>query len=612
MNYDFSFKRSVRGYHHIKTKLTENTRRFNMPYAEIYHGIGDRGGAPREQSVETVCREMRRNASAKSDVVSARADEIFLDLDALPRDIKSNLPVWKNELIATDHGTGCYTARSCGKRWNRRAEQLLSIAESFSLAASLAGEYDFRDSVINTAFKRVIAHQFHDDITGTGAMACSRRAWNDYAVSHAQLQNEIYASAGALSRILDTSFCTGIPLVVGSFSGVSGRRREVVRTEIECGNTENVCVYDAQENRIPCSFSRLTDTKHLLVFSADIPACGCAVFDVRPEAPRQVFKALSITKNSLENDYIKVLTDENGDICSIFDKQNSREALASPIRFLLTDFTGVANYPAWELEYGEVIKTPDAYPASPRVRIAEATPACAALEIKRSFKGSEFTQTVSLGRNSRRVDVCCEIDWRTPRSLLRVNFPFTVKSSEASYDLGLGVIKRKNSCKRLYEFPAQNWADITDEDGSYGVSVLSDSRTGWEKMTDNSLNLTAIFSPKASRGDSCSQQLLDFGLNRFSYSLLPHSGNAGAYTQREGAFFNSPVFAFETDRHEGKTREISFFNLKSENVAVRAFKKALNSDDIVVRFNELCGCGASVRFSLNDSLPGFKLISAHE
>ena len=151
----------------------------------------------------------------------------------------------------------------------------------------------------------------------------------------------------------------------------------------------------------------------------------------------------------------------------------------------------------------------------------------------------------------------CEVDWRSFRSLLKVRFPLTAANDNAAYDTGLGYITRRNGDKTLYEFPAQNWADISARNGSFGVSVLSDSRTGWDKPDDGTLRLTAVFSPKASRGENCSQQLLDFGINRFSYSVFPHIGSDLTATQREGAFFNSPLYAFTLNKHTGSMREMT-------------------------------------------------------
>ena len=610
MNYGFSFKRGVRTYHHAKAKLRENTHRFSVPFAALYHGTGDRGGAPKEQSVETVCREVKKNGVSKTDVLSASADRIFTDLESLPKELRDILPVYHGELIAADHGTGCYTARSCGKRMNRKAEQLLFSAELLSSAARLTGKLPYPADTYNRLWKSLISHQFHDDITGTGAMECSERAWNDYALIHAAAAEEIYASSAALGDTLDTSFCRGTPLAVVSAAGTAGRRRGSVKVHIDgVEGKPPFAVFNCKGAPVPCGAQFTPDGYCILSFTADTPASGIAVYDLVPNENGD-FECLTATQHRLENDRLRVLIDGSGDICSIYLKSSGRELLSAPIRYNLLDFNGVSSYPAWELNYRETVHAPAGYPIAPEITVTECSPARAAIKVTRSYKGSRFTESISLSRRSDRCDVSCEVDWRSFRSLLKVRFPLTAANDNAAYDTGLGYITRRNGDKTLYEFPAQNWADISARNGSFGVSVLSDSRTGWDKPDDGTLRLTAVFSPKASRGENCSQQLLDFGINRFSYSVFPHAGSDLTATQREGAFFNSPLYAFTLNKHTGSTREMTLCSVSHPNVMLRSFKKALNSDAAAVRVNE--GAGKEVR-GVTLSLPdGVSISRAYE
>ena len=77
-----------------------------------------------------------------------------------------------------------------------------------------------------------------------------------------------------------------------------------------------------------------------------------------------------------------------------------------------------------------------------------------------------------------RVDVENFVDWKSPNSLLKVSFPLTASNPKATYDLGLGTIQRGNNTPDHYEVPAQQWADITDQGGKFGVAVLSDTIPG--------------------------------------------------------------------------------------------------------------------------------------
>lgn len=67
------------------------------------------------------------------------------------------------------------------------------------------------------------------------------------------------------------------------------------------------------------------------------------------------------------------------------------------------------------------------------------------------------------------------------------------------YDLGLGTIKRGNNTEKAYEVCAQQWADMTAPDNSYGISILNNCKYGWDKPNDNTLRLTLFHSPKTKK-----------------------------------------------------------------------------------------------------------------
>lgn len=93
-----------------------------------------------------------------------------------------------------------------------------------------------------------------------------------------------------------------------------------------------------------------------------------------------------------------------------------------------------------------------------------------------------------------------DIDWQSSNALLKAEFPLSVSNPEAVYDLGVGSVARGNNTATAYEVYAQQWADLTDADGSYGVSVLNDSKYGWDKPADNTLRLTLLHTPATKGG----------------------------------------------------------------------------------------------------------------
>ena len=149
---------------------------------------------------------------------------------------------------------------------------------------------------------------------------------------------------------------------------------------------------------------------------------------------------------------------------------------------------------------------------------------------------------------------------------------------------------RGNNTATAYEVYAQQWADLTDKDGSYGVSVLNDSKYGWDKPNDNTIRLTLLHTPKTKGGYSY-QDHQDFGHHTFTYSIVGHEGdfrNGGTVAKAE--VLNQPLTAFVAPKHKGSLgRSFSFAASENDFVAMRALKHAEDSDAYVVRFYETSG-----------------------
>jgi len=589
-DYNRSLK-TVRRKGSVARKLRSNTRKYGLPFTFVFHGIGDRGGAPREASVNAVLREAALNGASKTEVIFSSSDRVFRDMDSLlTPEQKKRLPVWKNELVMTNHGVGCYTSRAAGKRLNRRCEMLADAAERASVFASAVCRRDYPEEVLDTAWKRVIAHQFHDDITGTSLEICYKRNWNDYVLSLNQFAEEYRSAAADISRAADTSFVQGLPVLIFNPVQAAGKRKAAVKMSIEMpGHHDYARVFDCRGRELPSQITGKQGRVFTVVFIAEAPSVGFAVCDVRPSGePCAVGTGVSVTERTLENKRYQVSLDENGDIAGIFDKAIGRQLLAKPVRMALHDYDGCSTYPAWESDYKEVMAQPREYAANPEYRILENGPARAAVETVRRAGGSVFKQIVSLSACGETVDVYNEVEWRSYRTLLKTEFPFTASNPKASYDLGLGVIERGNNRRKLYEVPAQLWADITDESGDFGVSVLSDSKIGWDKPAGNILRLTGIHTPRAAYRDN--QHLLDFGLNRWSFAIFGHRGSWRNGTQLEALNFCQAMAAFSISPAKGPLgAEYSFCSVSEEAVAVRAMKKACDSREVILRVNETAG-----------------------
>jgi alpha-mannosidase len=545
-----------------------------------YFGTGDTGGAPDAASVEWAGKSLHGRGPIH--VVNGAADQLFHDLT--PEQVAA-LPRYRGELLMTRHGTGCYTSQCAMKRWNRRNELLADAAERACVAADVLGGARYPKEKLREAWIRFLWHQFHDDLTGTSIPEVYRFSWNDEVLSLNQFGAELRNAAGAVAQSLDTRVA-GIPLIV--YNPLAFEREDVVEAAVRFDGPapKSVQVFDPQGKPVPTQVVGTDGEIVSLLFLARVDSVGFSVFDVRAaDAPAAQPSRLTASATRLENERYRVSLDEQGDVCSVYDKRLGRELLAGPLRLqLLRDRLDV--FPEWEISYENIAAPPFACVGAPaRIAVVEQGPVRAAVEMTRTAGGSTFVQRISVaaGAAGDRLEFETLIDWHTRGTLLKAVFPITASNPAATYDLGCGTVERPNNTARLYEVPAQQWADLTDTSGTFGVAVLNDCKYGWDKPDDSTLRLTLIHQPVGVTKDT--------GWHEMKWALCGHRGD---WRQDNvpccAARLNQPLMVFQTAKHDGPLgRAFSLLKLDSSQVCVRALKLAEHSDEIVVRLQEAWG-----------------------
>lgn len=591
----------LRQWDFVQNKLKENEK-YGLDWTYMFHGIGDRGGAPQEATVKYVENEIKKNDSSDIEVVAASADQIYHDIDEkLPQEVKDKLPEWKTELVMQNHGVGGYTSRAIGKRWNAKCQELGDAAERAGVMASYFGTADYNEEVLEKSWKRAIAHQFHDDTPGTSVQRAYKRSWNDYAMSMNQFTGEIDTYLSAFSSLMKSDFCQGTPVMVSN--SVEADRTGSVQVRLSNIKTPFVRVFDNNGKEVKSQVLSVKNGVTEILFIADVKSLGTRVYDVRPSSePCKVKSEISISDSKMENQKYIVTLNKNGDISSILDKtDDERELLRKPIILGMFDYTGSKDWPAWEMNFEEANREPARSPILSSIEIAENGPARVAFEIKQTDKKSTFVNYISLEDNGQTVNVYSEIEWQSLRTMCKNRFALTAENEKATFDLGLGAIERENMNEKLFEVPAQKWADITDKSGDFGISIFSECKHGWDKYNDNTLRLTAIHTPKKNYRIDSMQSMMELGLNRYSFAVFSHKGKVGTETQLEAKKYTYPLIGVAMDKHSGKLgTEYSFGGVSTNDVIVRAIKMPhhnAQSGEIIVRLNE----GA------NKNADGFKL-----
>jgi alpha-mannosidase len=551
-----------------------------------YYGTGDQGGSPTDSGVLWLEKSLKGTGPLK--VISAPADLLCRQVTKAQME---KLPLHNNELLATTHGTGCYTSQCAMKRWNRKNEQLGDAAERAAVVANWLGANPYPKEKLQKAWIQFLWHQFHDDITGTSIPEVYQFSWNDEIVSMNLFSSVLEDAVGGVSRALNTS-AIGVPVVV--YNPLSVEREDVAEATIEFKDKVSmVQVWNKNGNEVPSQVTSVFNNQVTILFLAKVPSVGFEVFDVRPVAKMPDRKtSLSITTSQIENEYYKVSIDKKGDISGIYDKKESKEMLSAPIRLAyLTDNSDI--WPAWEITYNTVSKKPRSYVDNViNLDIVEQGTVRVTLRIIREMEGSVFTEYISLsaGEAGNRVDVTNHVSWNTKGTLVKAEFPLSVSNPVATYDLGMGAIERGNNKSNLYEVPAQQWADITNADGSYGITIMNDCKVGWDKPTDSTLRLTLLHTPASSSSWLQDNTTNDMGRHVFTYSISGHTKTWRNGSCWKAASLNQPLYAFQTTKHNGTlNKSFSFVKVNKNQVMVKALKMAEEGEDVVVRLQELNG-----------------------
>ncbi len=551
-----------------------------------YYGVGDMGGAPRDEDVRNYVASKAAPDRAM-DIVLASSDQLYRDITP---ELRAKLPRYRGDMLLTEHSAGTLTSQSYMKRWNRKAEQLADAAERSATLAWWLGQTPYPRHKLERAWVRLLANQMHDILPGTCIPRAYRYSWNDDVVALNQFAHVLTHSVACVSSLMDTQV-EGTPLVV--FNPLAIERTDTVEASVSSGGGAAVRVFDPDGREVPSQILGRDRDAVRVLFLARVPPNGFAVFDVRPsDEPFDDGKGPRIDERDVENDHYKVVFNEAGDIESITDRLTGRHLLAGPASLVFT-YERPRNYPAWNMDWADRRRPPmGKVDGPPQWRVVERGPVRAALAVKRTTGDSTFTEVLRLTRGDpgRVVEVAATIDWQSTECALKASFPLAVANPKATYNWGVGTIERGNNEPVKYEVPSHEWFDLTDADGSYGVSVVEDSKFGSDKPADNEVRLTLLYTPGV-RHAFMDQHSQDWGVHEMRYGLYGHPSDwRSAKSEWRGRRFNQPLRAFVVPKHAGPIgRVYSFASVSTPQIDIRALKLAEERDAIIVRVQELWG-----------------------
>lgn len=551
----------------------------------------DRGGALQDNAASSgentpywLNLSAQTNGAVK--VRIATPDEIF---DYLDKNKNQKYHVKDGELPMRTHGVGSYTSRTMLKLWNRRNELLADATEKSASLAQWLGVQAYPQKAINDAWVRNLWQSHHDGITGTSIPNAYLYSMNDYVLVNKTLGNLLKTTTGNIVRAMDTQ-TEGMPVVV--YNPLSFQRTDIVEARLTMpAKPEGLRVFDKDGKEVLSQISSY-DKKTgevVFLFAATVPSLGYAVYDVRFGEASQLTSSLRMDRRShqLSNGNYRLTLSETGDPSQLIDLANNRQVLSASQLQMIYDHEDT--WPSWEISYTDILRTPTAVNENVSITKAEDGPLRKSFRVVKEKDGSQFVQYIRMNALDNRIDIVSEVDWQSHERMLKANFQMAFNNPKATYDISLGTIERGNRTADCYEVQGHQWADMSTIDGSYGLSILNDCKYGWDKPTDSSLRLTLIHTP--STGNSYTYQAdQDLGVNLFTYSLFPHQGKWSELTQKAASQLNQPLVAVAAPKHEGALgKEVEFLSVSTDQVAVKAVKKAEETNELIVRVYEWAG-----------------------
>ncbi len=570
----------------------------------MFYGVGNHGGGPTRGDIEYLKANLEREGF--NDLEFSSPDGYFEDI--LNELIE--IPSWGDEL--QHHASGCYSATSLVKAFNRMAENALSAAEKWDTISSIVADSKAATKEFEDAWKKVCFNQFHDIMCGCSIMEAYEdvKASEGYALNVAseKYNNAVLRIARNIDTWIDgvsepvleerhyTGADNGFPRPVVVFNPHSYEAQVTVRV-----HHPSKAVTDCDGNQVlfqNVRSSRSNDDHLDTLFVAKVPSMGYATYWLEIDGDVRAEKEITAEQNFLmENEFMSVDFDaQTGYINSLIDKETGIN-LAEDNYLAIPTVIDDHKTDTWA---HKVFKFHDIKGLMELVEIqrVEAGALRSVIRTKHKFNDSYLVQDFILTKGQKTLKVECKAMWQENFTMLKFAFPTGGKDAISTYEIPCGYIKRPCNGE---EEPALNWADLTVTKGDkrVGLAVMSDSKYSYD-CPGAELRLTAlrnvIFADHYSDRPAANFNFTDEGLNRFSYGIYLHGGEAeSSDVVKEAHFFNNNIVAVPESYHKGELpQKDTFLYTNLDNVVVTALKRCEDgSGDLIIRLYETKGIESS-------------------
>ncbi|WP_136606965.1 alpha-mannosidase [Paenibacillus dokdonensis] len=542
----------------------------------LSYGYGDGGGGVNREMLE-----MRRRLDEMPGlphVKNGTADAYFERLQQQVETTDQYVHTWDGELYLEFH-RGTYTSQAYNKKMNRKLELAYREAEWLGVYASLLSGSGaaYRQAELNNGWKIILRNQFHDIIPGSSI----REVYEDSAAEYAEAEG-IVRSAWAHAAEAAVSPAKEQYTVWNSSPWT---RRDVLA--VQRAETDGVWT-DASGEVLPAQKSG-----DQWLVQVEAPAAGHTTICFKPAAAAALEPSpFQYDPSGIVTPHYDIKWNEAGQLTEIWDAVAQKQVLASgEAGNVLQVFEDKPlMFDAWDIDiyYQQKMRVVQDLQS---VDLIESGPLSASVRFVWKYMNSMITQIMKVYAHSKRIDFVTDVDWQERQQLLKVAFPVDIRSTEATYDIQFGNVKRPTHWNTSWDWArfesvGHQWADLAER--GYGVSLLNDCKYGYD-IKGNTMRLSLIKSAKEPDPEA------DQGAHAFTYALLPHEGDwYEADTVQEAWALNNPL----TVSGGGLNKpQLSLLRTSSDNIMIDAVKKAEDSDRVILRLHDYAGLRKRVALS---------------
>ncbi|KAG8576025.1 hypothetical protein GDO81_009750 [Engystomops pustulosus] len=529
------------------------------------YGFGDGGGGPTEKMVGRLRR--MKDTDGLPRVQLSAPDRFF---SALETDT-SQLCSWVGELFLELHN-GTYTTQAQIKKGNRQCEQLLHDVEFLSSAA-LAQDKNFiypRDR-LQHLWRLLLLNQFHDVLPGS----CIQLVVEDALRYYEEIRTE---GAKLLSKAIQS-------LLKTSSQPSSSQSLSVINT-LPWERTEVISIPESGEHRLGM----------FIMLSMG--------YSILPEEVNPVYPVTVVMQDNgcitMNNGILQASIDSVGRLTSLRLLSCNRECIPQACygnQFVMFDDIPLY-WDAWDvMDYHLETRKPV---TSVLTKLEMSSNGGLRGVVKFGLKISDHStivQEIILEASCPYLRFNTKVTWREAHKFLKVEFPTTVHSTNATYEIQFGHLQRPTHRNTSwdwarYEVWAHRWMDLSEH--GFGIAVLNDCKYGCSVL-GNVLSLSLLRAPKSPDATA------DIGHHEFSYAVMPHERSF----QDAGVIQNAYSFCMPlltTEAPSTQQTSWSSFTVLSSAVVLEAVKLAEKQpDSLVLRLYE--SYGSTVETWLETSLP---------